>query len=284
MIIGDKRDQVIDNIRQAAENKTFHVKVEVDDPVLTPEQQEKMLDQYLRKRKRLMFRLRSWSARKMADCAALMINRSTRIMGLENVAAVKGGAIITSNHFSPVDNTVVRTFSRKKHKKKLYIVSQATNLMMPGILGFFMNYADTIPLYMEPHYMRKSFEPMLRLALQKGNYVLIYPEQEMWFHYRKPRPLKNGAYHYAAKIGVPVLPCFVEITDLPKEDEKGFRKVRYTLHVLKPIYPDPQKTVKENRVEMCRQDYLQKKAAYEAVYHKTLDYHFNPEDIAGWIP
>lgn len=46
MIVGDKREEVIANIRQACVNKTFDMKVEVDDPALTAAQRNYLLDQY----------------------------------------------------------------------------------------------------------------------------------------------------------------------------------------------------------------------------------------------
>lgn len=155
--------------------------------------------------------------------------------------------------------------------------------MMKGMFGFLMNYADILPISLDHHYLCNHFEPMLKDALAAGDFVLIYPEEEMWFHYRKPRPPKPGAYYYAAKLGVPIVSCFTEIRDLPEPDEKGFRQVEYTLHILEPIFPDPEKSLRENKLAMSSRDYLQKKAAYEAIYQKELDYTFRPDDIAGWI-
>jgi len=132
--------------------------------------------------------------------------------------------------------------------------------------------------------MSDRFAPMLKELLDKNNYVLIYPEQEMWFNYRKPRPLKRGAYYYAAKFNVPVISCFVEFCDLEELDTAEFHKVQYVMHILPPIFSDPAKTVRENSIAMCMQDYRQKKTAYEAAYRKPLDYRFEPDDIAGWIP
>ena len=105
----------------------------------------------------------------------------------------------------------------------------------------------------------------------------------MWFNYVKPRTLKPGAYHFAAKNNVPIIPCFVEMVDLGEEDNKEFNKVKYILHVLKPIYPEKDKKVKENTEIMMHKDYIQKKEAYEKSYNRKLDYKFEKDDIAGWI-
>ncbi len=52
----------------------------------------------------------------------------------------------------------------------------------------------------------------------------------------------------------------------------------------KPVYPDPEKSVKENSREMMKKDYQQKVAAYELAYGRKLTYDFEADDIAGWIP
>ena len=36
-----------------------------------------------------------------------------------------------------------------------------------------------------------------KLYPQGGEKVLVYPEQSMWWNYRKPRPLKSGAFKFA---------------------------------------------------------------------------------------
>ena len=67
-----------------------------------------------------------------------------------------------------------------------------------------------------------------------------------------------------------------------KIDNDEFYNVDYVAHVLKPIYPDPKKSVKENAREMAEKDYKQKVAAYEKAYGKKLTYDLHLDDIAGW--
>ena len=122
----------------------------------------------------------------------------------------------------------------------------------------------------------------MKKLLRRGQYVLIYPEQEMWFNYRKPRPLKRGAYYYAARFQVPVISCFVEMVEVQEKENEDFNKVRYVVHILEPIFPEPQKSVRENSVNMMGKDYEQKKQAYEKYYGRKLQYNFEPGDIAGW--
>ena len=283
MILGDNRRAVIENIRTCAENGDFHSKVELGDPVLSAEQNRNITDAYLENRKRLTFNLKTASAVTMAQIATRMINKNTEIVGLEKIPQNLGGVLITSNHFSPVENTVIRHLTNTLGRRRLNIISQTTNFAMPGVIGFLMNYADTIPISTEPRYLARDFLSVLKekLVLRKEA-VLLYPEQEMWFNYRKPRPPKGGAYFFAAKLNVPIISCFVEIVDTPKDDTPEFRQVKYILHVLDVLLPDAEKSVRENTEILSERDYALKKACYETVYGKKLTYTFENSDIAGW--
>lgn len=283
MIIGDNRTAVIGNIRRAAESGDYYSKVELSDPVLTSDQSAAIIQRYLSTRDTAAFRMKGFAARRLVNAASALMNRDSVIVGMEKAAGITGGAVLTSNHFSPLDNTVIRQFARAMGKKRIPIVSQETNLAMPGFIGFLMNYADIIPISDDMHYMQNQFFQTLQTLANRGEWILIYPEQEMWFHYRKPRPPKRGAYYYAAKMNVPVICCFVEMQDQADLDTPEFRKVRYTLHILDVLTPDPGKSVRENSIAMCRRDYQLKTEAYEKIYGKKLGYDFDPSDIAGWL-
>ena len=284
MIIGENRPAVIENIKSAAETGDFYKKVELNDPVISEETAKDITDKYLSSRNSLGFKSKSSLARGIANVGTALVNKNTEIVGEVEPDAIRNGVIITSNHFSPLENTVIRHFIKKMGLKRLNIVSQVENFAMDGGIGFLMNYADTVPLFEDKRYLARDFVKVLEELIQNKEAVLIYPEQEMWFNYRKPRPLKRGAYHFAAKLNCPVISCFVEIIDLEKRENPEFRKVKYRLHILDVIYPDTSKSVKENSEEMCQKDYLLKKCAYERIYGKPLTYDFEISDIAGWTP
>ena len=283
MIIGENRRSVIENIKNFAETGQFHNKVELNDPELTAAQSRQITDAYLENRKRLSFKIKTALGVALAQAATKAINKNTQIKGLEKIPKDLGGVLITSNHFSPLENTVIRHLTNTLGRKKLGIISQTSNFAMTGMVGFLMNYADTIPISTDPRYLAKDFLSLLKERLvDKKQAILLYPEQEMWFHYRKPRPPKNGAYFYAAKLNVPILSCFVEIVDLDEDDTAEFKKVKYILHILDVLYPDGNKTAQENTEMLSARDYALKKACYESVYGKELTYAFHPSDIAGW--
>lgn len=266
-----KAETVINNIKAAIQKGDLNAKVQPDDPVLKREEKDSIVYGYINKKKTLSYKIKNFFARMTANIITYYVTKTTEIVGLEKLENFKGGAIITSNHFSPTENTAVRLFAKKMGKKRINIVCEETNLAMKGFFGFLMNYADTIPITDNLHYMQKEFTSILSTLLQNDEYVLIYPEREMWLNYRKPRPHYEGAYYFSSKLNVPVISLFIEITDANK----------YILHILDVIYPDKEKSVSVNCREMTKKDYNLKVSAYERIYNKKLDYTFTPEDIGG---
>ena len=281
--MGKNRPAVIQNIKLSAENGQFHNKVELNDPVLTAEESRKITESFMENRNSWTYKIKKKCCVALVKTATRVINKNTEIVGLEKIPKDLGGVLITSNHFSPLENTVIRHLTNTLHRKDLGIISQTSNFAMNGIIGFLMNFADTIPISTDPRYLARDFLSLLKERLiEKKHAILLYPEQEMWFNYRKPRPPKNGAYFFAAKLKVPIISCFVEIVDLDEDDTEEFKKVKYVLHVLDVLYPDPEKTVRENTEELGNADYALKKSCYETVYGKELTYDFDSTDIAGW--
>lgn len=279
------RMEVIAQMKKAVEEGDFHRKVECNDAVLEMKERERLLSRYVDKQKMASYRLKTQSANALVDASARKINRNTVIVGLQNLPKQVGGAIITSNHFSPVDTTIPRMLMQylKPKDKELFIISQDTNFVMKGYLGFLASYANTIPISSAHRYMRTYFEPRVKSLLDNGDILLIYPEEEMWFHYRKPRPPKRGAYYYAAKNHVPIISCFVELRESKEWDKEPFRKLDYVLHVLPAIYPSDKNDIQEESRRMAEVDYRQKVNAYEHAYRKRLSYDFENWDIAGYL-
>ncbi len=282
MVIGKNKGEVINNIKMQAKQGEYNKKVELGDPKLTSEEKNKIINKYLENRNKISFKLKTKIAKITISILTSIMHKDTKIVGLENIKDLETGGIITSNHFNPLDSLIIQKLAKKIYKKRLYIISQETNFAMKGIIGFFLNYSDIIPITDQVNYMKRDFPKIIKNILKDGNLILIYPEEEMWFNYKKPRPLKEGAYYFSAKNNVPIISCFVEMKETSKKDNDEFNKLKYVLHVLKPIYPNPNITAKENSVIMKEIDYNQKKEAYEKAYNKKLTYDFEIEDIAGW--
>ena len=276
----EDRLKVIENIKAATERGDLNCKVEIGDP--TNIDMETVLN-FDVMRQQPINKIKKIIATKIANEYTKIFNRDTEIVGLENVKGIRTGAIITCNHFSPQDSTVIRYFTNKIHKKhKLDIIIEESNIFMTGQFGFLMNNCGTIPISQSKQYISQSFMPAMEYYLKKRHFILIYPEEEMWFNYRKPRSFKIGAYHIAVKNDVPIISCFIEMKEIPGEyDENGFNKLKYILHILPTIYPDQDKDYQEAKKEMMNKDFEQKKECYERVYNKKLTYDFSEEDIAG---
>lgn len=284
MIFGDNREAVIKNIQKAANKRDFMAKAEIGDPQMTLDERLKLVNDYWKNRKSFSSKINNQIGHAMLTTFAKTLAGSTEFKGLENLNNLPiGGAIVTANHFNQIDSLPIKLLANKMHHQ-LSIVIEDTNLMLPGFFRYLMNYVGTIPLVQSASYIGNVFPKHLSNALAKNNWVLIYPEQEMWWNYRKPRKLQRGAYYFAAKQNVPVISLFIEIRDLPKIEKKdsNFYETKYIVHVLQPIFPDVSLNANENAHKMMEQDYQQKVAAYEKIYGKKLNYDFTDWDIAGW--
>ena len=284
MIIGGSKKEVINNIKRNIENNELNKKVEIGDPNLSDEEIQKYIDDYFKNKKKLSYFFKKKIANKTVKKISKELYPDIIINGLEKLdsADLSKGAIITSNHFNPLDSYNVRKIVEEKLHKKLYIVVQDTNLAMPGFLGFLFNNIEIIPLSKSPNYIIKKFIPELKKILAKGNIVLIYPEEEMWFNYRLPRPCKRGAYQFAHELDVPIISCFVKIVDTNITDNDEFYKVKYEVSIIKVIYPEVNENIKSDSKKMAQTDYEARKKAYEDAYNKKLNYEFDKSDIAGW--
>lgn len=196
------------------------------------------------------------------------------VRGLENYLAVADrGAIITTNHFNAYDNyAVFKAIEKQLGRRRLYkIIREGNYTSFSGIYGFFFRHCNTLPLAAD-HKAFREFRQSIPVLLERGEKILIYPEQGMWWNYRKPRPLKPGAFHLAAGAGVPVLPFFLSMEDTDCIGEDGFPIQAYTVHILPAIEPDPALTVRENAELMCNYNYDVWKKTYEDFYEIPLTY------------
>ena len=196
------------------------------------------------------------------------------VNGLENVSKVSGGAIVTCNHFNLRDNYAVYKAIKPalKRGKKLYKVIKESNYTnFKGPVRLMMRHANTLPLSSSTETMKNFYRGISKL-LERGEKILIYPEQAMWWNYRKPRPLKTGAFKIATKNNVPIIPTFITMKDSNIIDNDGFFVQEYYIHFLPAIYPDKNLISKENEQLMCEKNYNLWVDTYETFYNEKLKY------------
>ncbi len=196
------------------------------------------------------------------------------IIGIENFAELQTGAVVTCNHFNAFDSFAIQmAYEASGHKKRKFyrIIREGNYTSFPGFFGYLMRHCNTLPLASNPSAM-KEFTKATDTLLKEGHFILIYPEQSMWWNYRKPKPLKSGGFYLAAKNKLPVLPCFITMKDSKIIGEDGFPVQEYTIHISKPIYPDPDVRLRQNSERMAEENTKIWKEIYEREYGIPLRY------------
>lgn len=197
------------------------------------------------------------------------------IKGIENLQKVQTGAMVTCNHFNPFDcftvEKVFRISGQSKNKKLYKVIREGNYTNFPGFYGFLFRNCNTLPLSSNKRTMVK-FMNAVDTILERGDFILIYPEQSLWWNYRKPKPLKDGAFNVATKNNVPVIPIFITMEDSDIIDDEGFPVQEYTINIEEPIYPEPTLTKKENINNMRDKNFQVWKDIYEDFYKIPLEY------------
>lgn len=274
-IVSEDRKEVLRKIDEYERKGWFDKDVENDPP--SPELRPEDVD-YLGKK--LSSKIKTAIANKMGrKFFEKMIKEGAVVIdgmeGGENLRLLKdSGAVITCNHFGIPDNYILYHCIQKSLKKKrLYKVIREGNYTgFSGLFGFLFRNCNTLPLSSNRRTM-VNFMSAADTLLRRGEAVLIYPEQGMWWNYRKPRPFKIGAFKIAARAGVPVLPTFITMKDdETKLDEHNYPLQHYTLHVMPPVYPDKTLSEKQAAEKMKEDTFALYKAKYEEVYGVPLAY------------
>ena len=195
------------------------------------------------------------------------------VRGIENFKAVNGGKIVTCNHFSVGDNYAVWVALRDHMDGRLLykVIREGNYTNPPKPFGLFMRHCNTLPLSSQLPTMKK-FLKAVSVLLGRGETILIYPEQGMWWNYRKPRPMQDGAFALAVRNKAPVVPIFITMEDSATIDGDGFPVQEFTLHILPAIYPDPALSSAEAKAKMKRENYEAWVKVYEDFYGKPLVY------------
>lgn len=268
-----ERLQILEKINELEKKKMFDVDVE-DDPE-TIELKPNKVD-YLNKK--LKSKIATFFANIMGKRFFEKMIKSKQmiikdVVGIENFERVNGGAIITCNHFNACDNYAVYKAIKPYLKgKKLYKVIREGNFTnFPNPIGFFFRHCNTLPLSSNMETM-KNFMKAVNVLLKRGEKILIYPEQGMWWNYKKPRPCKNGAYNLAVINNVPIVPIFITMEDSDVIDKDGFFVQKYTVNIMPVIYPDKSLSKKDNIEFLKNENYRLCKDKYEEFYNIPLTY------------
>lgn len=192
------------------------------------------------------------------------IENKVRVFGRENLKNL-GSCIVTCNHTNMCDCLAVK----KALKTRKIKITGAPFNNRKSFFGKMMNIGGFMPMGSTIAGTR-NFNNALETFLKNDFKVVFYPEQAMWPGYEKPRPLKQGAFHYAVKNNVPVLPVFITYRHTNKKRKDGSPKKFMDVHILKPIFSDKQ-TSKEKIEDLINQNEIAWKNCFENYYKKTLN-------------
>lgn len=265
VVLSDDRQRVLEKIEEYEKigGEAFFNDVENDPPssILMPEDVDYLYTKFGNKIKRSAAQLIERVVGPM-----IMHSHRTELAGKENLSGINSGAIITANHFNRFENLGAKLVCKAMPgHRKFYRVIREGNYFIPGMIGFLLKYCNTLPISSN-HKTMANLGKAIEKVLADGDCVLIYPEQSMWYNYKKPRIYRVGAFYYAAKNNVPIVPCFTTLKNLPGYDKDGYPKLKYTVHIMKPIYPDPSLSVHENTQIMMEKNLRLCREKYEEVY------------------
>ncbi len=273
----EERQRILKKIEEYERNGYFDRDVEDDPPTRTLQADE--ID-YIKtslwdkcKRRATFFLARKFIKKLIKQNQFIL----EEIKGIEHFNALTSGALITCNHFSPLDSFAMQLtheksiFKRKKNKKLYRVIREGNYTNFSGFYGKLMRNCDTLPLSSSTKTMIKFMKSCTEL-LAKGNFILVYPEESLWWNYKKPKPLKPGAFQLAVKNNVPVLPVFITMKETEHTDADGFPVLAYTVNIDAPIFPDETLSKTENIEAMKNKNFAIWKRVYEEVYKQKLVY------------
>ena len=262
----DVLDRIAQNEKLGGEN--FFNDVEVDPPIKTL--MPKDVD-YLKKK--ISSKVKNFFCKIIINkmLKKYAVEHKIQINGLKNLENLQGGAVLTTNHFHYFDSApAVYALKQLQKKHKLHIVIREGNYQLPGFFGFLLKNYNTFPISSNMRTM-VNLNNAIQKVLKKGHFVLVYPEQAMWWKYKKPRMYKIGAFKWASKNNVPIVPCFTTMEDMEWLEEDGMPAQKLTWHIGKPIYPDSSLSIKENADIMMKKNKEFTVSVYEKVYGKKYD-------------
>lgn len=268
------RIAILNKIKEFEKEGKFDHDAENDPPTIPLEADD--ID-YLRKKGTSKIKAKVANALALSFFKKMVKNEKIVIKGINGVENIQKldldkGAIITCNHFNPFDVFTVETVIRKFTKQRMYkVIREGNYTNFPGFYGFLMRNCYTLPLSKNQSTMEKFVKSVSKI-LKNGDYILIYPEQSLWWNYRKPKPLKPGAFKLATQNDVPILPVFITMEDTDKLDDDGFPVQAYTVNIGEPIYPKENLNLKENTDYMKDKNFEIWKNIYENFYKTPLKY------------
>lgn len=185
----------------------------------------------------------------------------TRVKGRKNLRAVKkSGAISVCNHVHTLDTLMLKNALgafRLFNTGSYYLIKR-------GFAGRIFKAGGFLPVGTTFSDLKK-LQDVIEELVRRGKIVNFYPEHALWPRYEKLRPFKPGAFHFAAKFDVPVLPVLIEYRDTKLRTLLHCKK-KAIVHILPAVYPEGQGSLRERAQSLRERVFLQMSRAGEELY------------------
>ncbi len=150
------------------------------------------------------------------------------------------GAVLVSNHASYLDAPVLIMASRRP----IRFTSKREVFSWPGV-GRIMQRMGHLPIDRDSAEERLASYRRVAASLEAGRLVHLFPEGTFQ-RVAGIRPLRLGAFYFAAETGLPVVPVALRGTRTALGDRSRLlRPARIEVEVLDPIYPPPEAGFRE---------------------------------------
>lgn len=189
-----------------------------------------------------------------------------KVKGRKNLKGIKG-AVTISNHVLFIDTLVIKqTFGFGRT-----FMTGAKHNCKSGLFGAILKAGGFLALN-GTYEANKNLYKSVSTLLSKGKFVNFNAERGMWLNYKKPRPLKNGAFKIATVNNVPIVPMYITFAEKSWiRDKFGFQP-KVVAYILKPVYPDKNLCGGTQVQQMKEQVENEYKKAYEKIYGEKLSY------------
>ncbi len=175
-----------------------------------------------------------------------------KIKGKKNLRAIKKkGAVVVSNHVHAIDALYIKQICRTR---STYFLAAPFN-NKKGLAGLTIRVAGLLPIGNSVKLV-KQLDNTVSNLLKRKQLLAVCAEGSLWVGYKKIRPLKKGAFHYAVKNNSPIVPIVALFREPNKWDKFIHRRYKITVQILPVIFPKDELSFGENikyMQESCHQ-------------------------------
>ena len=180
-----------------------------------------------------------------------------KVKGKKNLKKIKkSGFLAYGNHTQTYDPFL---FAIKcAFPKHVHVLVNRAAITIP-VARTLTKSLGAIPLADTVSGLKNMTNYMTKILVEKKQCIIIYPEAHLWTYYNGLRNFRPSAFKFAVLSNVPALPFCITY----KKRTRGFGKFKkeikpkLTIHILEPVFPDNNLSMKENCKVMAKNAEMQ---------------------------